>query len=68
MQKIRIINNEVKLIKQVPSHLRDRLVRKTRDVYDNTETVDYNPPPGDDKLLSDAETVQYNIKNGTEMV
>lgn len=49
------------LIKQVLSHPRDRLACKTRDMYDDMETVDYNPP--EDVELSDAETVQYNIEN-----
>lgn len=49
------------LIKQVLSHPRDRLACKTRDMYDDMETVDYNLP--EDVELSDAETVQYNIEN-----
>lgn len=49
------------LIKQVLSHPRDRLACKTRDMYDDMETVDYNPP--EDVELSDAETVQNNIEN-----
>lgn len=44
------------LIKQVQSHPPDRLACKTRDMYDDMETVDYNPP--EDVELSDAETVQ----------
>ena len=36
-QKIK--NSNVKFIKQVPSHLQDRLAHKTRDVYDDMEPV-----------------------------
>lgn len=41
----------VKLIKQFPLHPQDRLVCKTRDMYDDMETVDYNPPLANDELL-----------------
>ena len=60
--KIKNNNDDVKFIKQVPSHPRDRLAHKARDIYDDMEMVDYNPPPADDEH-SGAETALYNIED-----
>ena len=67
-KKIKNIDNNIKFIKPIPSHQQYRLARKTRGMYDKMEAVDYKPPPVDDELFSDAETVQYNIENDTRMV
>lgn len=37
-------------------------------MYDDMETVEYNPPLANDELLQNSETIQYNIENDTKII